>query len=426
LGTLREAYTKQCGGVRKKVESNKVVSFRADTLITLLEEYIPMLETLFALVEQSMDGKLQGLETVWTSVLTNNWEDKALSKNLHHERMQVYFLYGQAVYSQASMKHQAHRVEMQTEDMKETRGGGDDLSTLKDIISELKQASGIWDWLSSVESKCYPVKCENKTPEVFQDIPRALSEMALANAQELMIQVAVQTKKSDKLVTKLAEGIAVQHMEALQIAQKGLGAQARMLSHDISVYLDRRSKLYHGIALKYWSKVKLEEEKYGERVAVLEAARKHLEGLEISPLVTMEQGGFLQGKKEKIHSLSLSHRILVSSIKDQLQAVNLLLDEAKSDNDQVYHYKVPRISQHDSVDHVKFMKPTKFTPFEAIVLLSATKQIEELAVEKPSEDDEVPGTPKDEKPRADSADGNNGPGITEAPTAPSAPEISFV
>jgi len=426
LGTLREAYTKQCGGVRKNVDSNKVVSFRADTLITLLEEYIPMLETLSALVEQSMDGKLKGLETVWTSVLTNNWEDKALSSNFQHERMQVYFLYGQAVYSQASMMHQAHRVEIQTEDMREKRGDGDDLSTLKELISQLKRASGIWDWLSSAESKCYPVKCENKTPEVFQDIPRALSVMALANAQELMVQVAVQTKKSDKLIVKLAEGIAVQHMEVLHIAQKGLGTQANMLSHDISVYLDRRSKLYHGIALKYWSKVKLEEEKYGERVAVLQAARKHLEGLDITPLVTMEQGGFFEGSKEKIHSLSVSLRVLGSSIKDQLHAVKLLLEEAQSDNDQVYHYKVPRISQHDSVDHVMFMKPTKFTPFEAIVLLSATKQIEELNVTKPSEDDEVPGTQDDEKTKADSADGNNGPGITEAPAAPAASAVSFI
>jgi len=419
LGTLKEAYTKQCGGVRKNVESNKVVDFRADTLIALLEGYIPLLETLIALVEESLNGKLQGLETVWTSVLTNSWEEKALSSNLQHEKMQVYFLYGQAIYSHAGILHRAHRKEIQTQEMKERRGDGDDISTLKEIISQLKRAAGIWDWLSSVRSKCYPVTSQNKTPEVFQDIPRALSVMALANSQELMVQIAVQTKKSNKLVTKLAEGIAVQLLEALQIAKKGMGAQVNMLSHDILVYLDRRWKLYHGIALKYWSKVKLEEEKYGERVAVLEAARKYLEDLDVPPLITIEKSSFLAAKKKKVHSLSISLQVLNSSIEDQLQSINLLYKDAKSDNDQVYHYKVPPTSQHDSVDHAKFMKPTEFTPSEPItVLLSTTRQMEELTVNKPSQDDELNVAPNSHE--------DDQSGKADIENAPAEPKVSYV
>lgn len=72
MGALREAHTKQYGGI----------GYRADTLVVLLEEYIPMLETLIVLVEESLDGKLQGLDTVWTSVLTDTWEAKTLSENL--------------------------------------------------------------------------------------------------------------------------------------------------------------------------------------------------------------------------------------------------------------------------------------------------------------------------------------------------------
>lgn len=376
LGTLREAYTKQSGGVKKHVQSNKVVDFRADTLIALLEEYMPMLETLIAFVNDTLGGNLKGLETVWTSVLTDNWENKSLSANLQHEKMQVYFLYAQAIYSQAAMVHRQHRTEIQTEEEKERRGGGDEIDTLKRLIAQLKQAAGIWDYLSSVSSKCYPINCKNQTPEVFQETPRALSMMALANAQEFMVQVAVEKKKSNKIVAKLAEGVSVQLLEALKVLRQGLGNKANMVSHDFLVYLDRRSKMYHGIALKYQSKVKLEEEKYGERVAVLDAAIQCLGSLRITPLKV----------KKKIQPLSSTLQILSGSIRDQLRATNILYNEARSDNNEVYHYKVPSASKHDSVDHVKFVKLTEFTPPEAQVLLITASQMEALTIDSPPED----------------------------------------
>jgi len=376
LGTLREAYTKQSGGLKKNVQSNKVVDFRADTLIALLEEYMPMLETLIAFVDDTLGGKLKGLETVWTSVLTDSWETKALSTNLQHEKLQVYFLYAQAIYSQAAKTHRQHRTKIQTEEEKERRGGGDEISTLKELIAQLKQAAGIWDWLSSVGSKCYPIKCNNKTPEVFQETPKALAVMALANAQEFMVQVAVETKKSNTIVVKLAEGVSVQLLEALQILRKGLGKQSTLLSHDLIVYLDRRSKMYHGIALKYQSKVKLQNDEHGERVAVLEAARQCLGGLKITPLRV----------KKKVQPLSSTLQILAGSIRDQLKATNKLYLEAKTDNEQVYHYKVPPAHKHDNVDHRKFIKLTKFTPPEAKVLLITQRQMEELKIDDVIED----------------------------------------
>jgi len=131
------------------------------------------------------------------------------------------------------------------------KGDKADISILKQLISQMKRAAGIWDWLSSVKSKCYPITCKNPSPEVFQAIPRALSLMALANAQEFMVQCAVETGKPHELISKLCEGISLQLMEALQIAEMGLGAETWMLSHDIILYLDRRSRMYHGIALKY-------------------------------------------------------------------------------------------------------------------------------------------------------------------------------
>lgn len=424
LGTLREAYTKQCGGVRGKVQSNKVVDFRADTLIALLEEYMPMLETLIAFVEDQLEGKLKGLETVWTSVLTNSWEAKALSANLKHEKMQVYFLYGQAIYSQAAKAHREHRTEIQTEEMKERRGSGDDLTVLKELITQLKRAAGIWEWISKFESKCYPINCKNHTPEVFQDIPKALSWMALANAQELMVQVAVMTGKSNKLVAKLSEGVSVWLLEALQLAKKELGTQASILSHDIVVYLDRRSKMYHGVALKYQSKVKLEEEKYGERVAVLDVAVRCLSGLKITPLKV----------KRKLQPLSLTLLTLSSSIKDQLQACKALYQEAKSDNDQVYHYKVPPTSTHETVDHVKFIKPTEYTPPEPIVLLLSS-EMDKLTINNPSEeqDEELKiaiamslnaNKPENEKSEEEvKVDAEDSP---KDPNAPTATTVSYV
>jgi len=442
LGTLREAYIKQSGGNKKNVLSNKVIDFRADTLIALLEEYIPMLETLVAFVNDTLGGQLKGLETVWTSVLTDSWEIKALSANLQHEKLQVYFLYAQAIYSQAAVLHRQHRTEIQTEEEKQRRDGGDDIKILKELIDQLKLAAGIWEYLSSANSKCYPINCQNQTPEVFQDIPRALSLMALANAQEFMVQVAVETKKSNKIVAKLAEGVSIRLSEALQTARKGLGAKATMLSHDFVVYLDRRSKMYHGIALKYQSKVKLEEEAYGERVAVLQAANEVLSRLSITPLKV----------KKKVQPLSPTLVILAGSLRDQLRMVRTLLREAQSDNDSVYHYKVPSSSKVDTVDHLKFVKLTEFIPPEPKVLLITESQMSALSIDDqpPVQDDDLkfaieeslnvgskpkPNSFDDDLAKAlqaslqdqarDSEEKGNEEG-PEDPNAPTAPTVSYI
>jgi len=271
--------------------------------------------------------------------------------------------------------------------------------------------------------------------------------MALANAQEFMVQVAVEKKKSNTLVAKLAEGVSVQLYDAYQALNKGLGNHVKVVSHDFLVYLDRRSKMYHGIALKYKSKVKLEEEKYGERVAVLEAARQCLGGLKITPLKV----------KKKFMPLSSTLQILSGSIKDQLRATNALYREATSDNETVYHYKVPSYTKHDSVDHMKFVKLTEFTPPEAQVLLITQSQMDELTIDdglgdhdedltmaisasmndmsrgrKPAKNEDADlsraiklSLEEKSKPESKESKNNGGDGPVD-PNAPTAPTVSYI
>jgi len=382
LGTLREAYMKQSGGNRKKVNSASVTHVRSDTLINLVEEYLPMLDTLISLVDETLGGKIKGLETVWTSILTESWETKALSDNLAHERMQILFLLAQAVYMDAAAEHRDHRTAVQSEAEKEVRKGGDDVDCLKSIMKKLQRAAGIWNYLSD-KAKCYPIRAQNMTPECFQDIPKAMATLALANAQEFMVQIAVEGKKSNQIVAKLAEGVSLQLTSALKTARTALGSKQVLLNPDIQVYLDLRASMYHAIALKYQSKVAHDAEEYGERIAILKAAQGTLGRLAV-PVPKDKKGRPLQ--------LSPTLQILQGSIRDQRNMVAALLKEATEDNENVYHYRVPATDKHNSVDHIKMIKPKEYTPPEPKVILLPSPT---AAKAKPAADDDGLATQMD-------------------------------
>merc|ERR1719216_536706 len=108
------------------------------------------------------------------------------------------------------MASQIHRTWCQTS--KETSSATDTVNTLKGIIKELQRAAGIWQWASEnlfgSQFRIQPKKGEKIIPDLHAATCDALANMALCNAQEFVIQIAVVQGKSPSTVAKLAMGVS--------------------------------------------------------------------------------------------------------------------------------------------------------------------------------------------------------------------------
>ena len=108
-------------------------------------------------------------------------------------------------------------------------------------------------------------------PESFESVISCLSTMSLINAQEFMIQLAVQTNKSPSLTAKLSSGVSMKLKQCQKLLYTNLSQQIyQSIKKDIS-YLKIRSDLYQSIALKYHKLLKTNE-KHGECVAYYQSA----------------------------------------------------------------------------------------------------------------------------------------------------------
>merc|ERR1712008_371771 len=114
---------------------------------------------------------------------------------------------------------------------------------------------------------------DDAIPESFDCLPSVLSDIALINSQEFMIQLAVQTNKSPSLTSKLSSGVADQLKKCNKMLSVNLSdAIYNSLKKDFILYLKIRSDLYRAIALKYNAKLIKQKEKHGECVAYYQRA----------------------------------------------------------------------------------------------------------------------------------------------------------
>ena len=80
--------------------------------------------------------------------------------------------------------------------------------------------------------------------------------MASVNAQEFMVQLAVQTDKSPTIIAKLAMGVSERLGGLSKQLKGGLGGEQYMaVCQDLKWYLSKRSVLYRAISLKYYGKM---------------------------------------------------------------------------------------------------------------------------------------------------------------------------
>ena len=138
----------------------------------------------------------------------------------------------------------------------------DDTENIKQITGYLKKAANI---LNFTANKYYPIDIAQNyqkfpIPETFRDIIKAFSDLSLTNAQEFAVQLAVQTKKSNAIISKLAKGVCDKFAIIDRSLNSSLGAYYTQTQPDFRWYLKIRSDLYKAISQKYMSHSAKDEE----------------------------------------------------------------------------------------------------------------------------------------------------------------------
>ena len=205
----------------------------------------------------------------------------------------------------------------------------DDTNVIKSISINLKKSGAIWHFISK---NCYPVNIVSNQydsiPESFRDVLMCLSNIALVNAQEFMVQLCVQTKKSKSLTSKLSMGVSKKLKESNNLIKNNLGKHYQDIRLDFKLYLTIRSRLYLSISNKYMAQECKKNEKYGQEVAYYKVAYNILN----------KTSGFPDSKDK----FTITMNVMQKSIKQQLNAVKLLLKDAESDNNNIYYDVVPK------------------------------------------------------------------------------------
>jgi len=353
---------------------------RPDDIIKILNEYLPSLETLIQGIDANNVKLIGYLDIVWTSFLMTNINGKSLSNTLKWEKIACYTLLGLANYQKAVELHHLNRQISHKTKEKVNRDKNidfdpifdepqdlnkqqpqiyDDKDRVKEISQYLKLSSSIWNYVSTL----FPViiiengkNAYDVIPESFECILKCLSTMSLINAQEFMIQLAVQTNKSPSLTAKLSMGVSSKLKQCQKLINTNLSNNIyNNIKKDFILYLKIRSDLYQSIALKYNAKLLKQNEKHGQCVAYYQSAINILNhAIKKFPNDNNNKKG---GNKQQQTSSII---VMKKSINKQMQSVKALFNAAQSENNSVYFEVVPKCDSLDVIDPKFVMKSENY------------------------------------------------------------------
>jgi len=375
---VRKAQEVRCTLVKLLDECAKDVS-RPDDIMKVLNEYLPILEQLVEGVEANNVKLVGQLDVVWTSFLTSNVNGKSLSNSLLWDKVSCYALFALAHYQKAVELHHQNRqishklkekVSQQQQvdydpifdeapDASQKPQIFDDKERVKEISGFLKKAASLWSFAASLCPVLLVESGKNALgviPESNAAVLTALSSLALINAQEFMVQLAVQTNKSPALTAKLSEGVSDRLKQAnRQMKSSVSGAVYESIKTDFVLYLKIRSDLYHAIALKYHAKTLAKQEKYGEGVACYQCALNVLKHA-AKKFPNDEKAKKKGGKQTSVIM------VMQKSISKQTQSVKALFNAAQSENNSAYFEVVPSCDTIELPEGKFVIKTSEYKP----------------------------------------------------------------
>lgn len=284
-------------------------------------------------------------------MLSSDVNEKTLSHSFQWELVNCYMILGLQYYWMAHKRHRDNRMEAQQRaeanaappqldpfepPREEEQKIYDDIGGIQDIIRNLKKAAGIWKYISEALMPVHTESTYGKTVETNRESFVALCNLALSNAQEFTVQLAVQTGKSANVTSKLAQGVSKKCLDMRHALTQGLGPAVDTIHPDFKLYISVRAQLYQAIAQKYMASVAQSNDKYGNGIMYLSVARKILTRIELP--------GQEPRKRGRPAPLTPVAEILVGSVQRQLQTVEQLHQSALDDNNNIYYDTVPATS----------------------------------------------------------------------------------
>ncbi|KAF5294646.1 hypothetical protein FQA39_LY02778 [Lamprigera yunnana] len=197
---------------------------------------------------------------------------------------------------------------------------------LKLAAKLLQQASGIFAHLKS--SIMLSIQ-QDPTPDLNPDTLGALSSLMLAQAQEIFVQKAIHDKMKDQIIAKLASQCEDLYGECLKVFQRE--NLKHIWDRDWTPTVAGKQAGYHAVAEYYQSLVSKSNQLVGEEIARLEHS--------------MELFKAAQTRSGK-----------PAMFQDFANKAQRNLNEAKKDNDFIYHERIPDIKSLSPVGKAQLAK----------------------------------------------------------------------
>ncbi|CAI6349534.1 unnamed protein product [Macrosiphum euphorbiae] len=300
---------------------NELSKLRSQALWKVLDKYDNSLELIYTYYDQmtSLESKVPSSEVQ----IPFKWKDA-------FNKMTSFFANGKVSITLCSFAYERICVLFNIAAQQSAIASAQNLETddgLKMAAKLLQQSAGIFNTLKTTVMN---VIQQDPTPDLNPDTLAMLSSLMLAQAQEVFIVKANIDKMKDQTIAKLCAQCEEYYAETVKMMER----ETVMMSVDkewtSNVY--GKQSIFHGLAQYYQAMVCKNNKTVGEQIARLNVA--------IS---------FLKAGQERC-ARSYYNELLNKAIQE--------LNEAKKDNDFIYHERIPDVKHLEVISKVVIAKPT--------------------------------------------------------------------
>jgi BRO1-like domain len=317
-------------GVRGRLQTGyangqKPEDYRPTAIIENLDQYLPYVLTICAQLKsygKEPEGKL---DLHWKTVVQQPDPKgfRAFSRlnSMSDECLQCFFMYAIAHYQYAEKVAQADAKSSAFDSYLADDSKVEHPSKM--AIRLLRTAAGIFEWIVDTLMGMLDHVNPRRTLDTYPVVLRSLAALCEANAQELMIDVALEKGMSHSAIARLSLGIVAKLKHSINRLSSELGAQYQQLRVTLRDYMLLKAEYYNALAYYRLGLQATADRKHGEAVALHTMAKKFVDGMSSSP--TDNTGITVMMNHQKV-------------LKDNIHEAYA---DTKSGNDNVYFEKVP-------------------------------------------------------------------------------------
>ncbi|KAI9487066.1 MAG: BRO1 domain-containing protein [Benjaminiella poitrasii] len=234
------------------------------TLINIIEEYLPYLVSIVNCLEAKELRLKKSIETSWRSTLsdhiihTGSNAPRIACIDIQYELIFVLMTYAYALSLQAN------------NDL-----SNDTATSFSKVADMLNTAAGVFHFVANDVIPTWKQSPDNRPVETVREFPAALSKMALADAQSVAVNKALATNTISKsLIAKLFMGVAGQYEMAYSLISSLSSAQD--VSTDLKKYLSDGAIFYKAIVKKYLAMDANDNQRMGQAVGFVRECKTEL------------------------------------------------------------------------------------------------------------------------------------------------------